>query len=298
MGIYAQEENKIDVAESAAVFLEEYSDDFQENFFEALKQKGIENYDKAVNLLLKSKQLEPDNDVVDYELAKAYLADKQALFAQDYAVSAVSKVPENPWYLQTLVEILKKQNLSITEVETDIPLDNIKLQENLALIYYKNGEYTESLKILNGIKNSTFANGLIIKVNDAEKRRAKSFTTTSFSTTVINRSDNPAEDALIGYKARIKGLIMGKSYLLLEQIAKEALESYPSYPYFYYAYGLALNNKGKYRDAIEVLESGADFLVGNIATANKLYTELVTAYKGINNTTKANMYLRKIRPGF
>lgn len=36
--------------ESAEISLELYSDEFQEYFFEALKQKGIENYDKAINL--------------------------------------------------------------------------------------------------------------------------------------------------------------------------------------------------------------------------------------------------------
>ena len=37
---------------SADVFLEEYTDEFQEKFFEALKQKGIENYDRAGQGLL------------------------------------------------------------------------------------------------------------------------------------------------------------------------------------------------------------------------------------------------------
>ena len=54
-GTYAQEEQ-----ESAEVYLEEYTDEFQENFFEALKQKGIQNYDRAVDLFLKCKQLEPN----------------------------------------------------------------------------------------------------------------------------------------------------------------------------------------------------------------------------------------------
>ena len=37
--IYAQEEQEIDIEQSAEVFLEEYSDAFQENFFEGLKQR-------------------------------------------------------------------------------------------------------------------------------------------------------------------------------------------------------------------------------------------------------------------
>ena len=33
--------------ESAEFFLEEYTDEFQNLFFEALKHKGIQNYDRA-----------------------------------------------------------------------------------------------------------------------------------------------------------------------------------------------------------------------------------------------------------
>jgi hypothetical protein len=50
--LFAQDEE-----ESAAVSLEAYTDEFQEHFFEALKQKGIENYDKAINELLVCRQL-------------------------------------------------------------------------------------------------------------------------------------------------------------------------------------------------------------------------------------------------
>lgn len=53
--------------ESAEISLELYSDEFQEYFFEALKQKGIENYDKAINLLIKCKKLQPLETAVDYD---------------------------------------------------------------------------------------------------------------------------------------------------------------------------------------------------------------------------------------
>ena len=39
------------------------SDDFQENFFEALKQKGIENYELALNALEKAEVAAGDNQV-------------------------------------------------------------------------------------------------------------------------------------------------------------------------------------------------------------------------------------------
>ena len=66
--------------ESSEVFLEEYTDKFEETFFEALKQKGIENYDRAINLLLECKAMEPFDATIDHELAKAYFSDKEIYF--------------------------------------------------------------------------------------------------------------------------------------------------------------------------------------------------------------------------
>ena len=111
----------MDIDESAEVFLEDYSDAFQENFFEALKQKGIENYDKAINLLLECKLIDATNSVVDHELAKVYLVDKQYAMAQDYAISALLSEPENLWYLNTLVSTIQMQGSSLDQMDINIP---------------------------------------------------------------------------------------------------------------------------------------------------------------------------------
>ena len=108
--LYAQEpEEEFNEQKSAELFLENYSDEFQENFFEALKQKGIENYDKAINLLLKCKNIDPGKLVVDHELAKVYLKEKEYPLAEDYAFEALQNEPDNLWYADTFVEALRKQ---------------------------------------------------------------------------------------------------------------------------------------------------------------------------------------------
>ena len=124
------QEPDMDIKESAEVFLEEYSDAFQENFFEALKQKGIENYDKAINLLLECKLIDANNSVVDHELAKVYLVDKQYTTAQDYAISALLSEPDNLWYLDTLVATIQMQGSSLDQLDINIPMENNKLREN------------------------------------------------------------------------------------------------------------------------------------------------------------------------
>lgn len=88
--------------ESAEISLELYSDEFQEYFFEALKQKGIENYDKAINLLIKCKKLQPLETAVDYELGINYFALKKFDEAAVYLFKAVEYNPDNYWYLDQL----------------------------------------------------------------------------------------------------------------------------------------------------------------------------------------------------
>lgn len=294
---YAQEKpTEINVEESAEVFLEEYSDEFEEAFFEALKQKGIENYDRAINLLLECKRLDDENIVVDHELAKAYSSNKNYNLARDYGVAALISEPENSWYLNTLVEILEKQGSSFEGLEMSMLSDNLKLQENLALIYYKKEKYEDALVILKKLKKTIFLDNLVSKINDSIAKRDKKRQKTSFSATVTNTSEGTS--SVIGYKGRIQGLIRTNNHMILKQVAAEALENFPSQPYFYYAQGYAFNKTGKHHDAIEVLEASLDYLVGDISLANKIYTELSEAYYGINNSVKANMYLRKVKPGF
>ncbi|WP_273568727.1 tetratricopeptide repeat protein [Maribacter halichondriae] len=293
---YAQEDQpEISLEPSAEVFLEDYSDEFQEKFFEALKQKGIENHDKAINLLLECKQLDDANSVVDHELAKAYFEDNQFISAQGHAVEAVLSEPANLWYLNTLVNILQNQGSSIEDVKSKIPMDNVKLQENLALIYFKKSNYEEALKVLKGIKGSSFTKELSSKINDSIENREQEEKSRSVSFSVTNEgSSNPLDD----YKVRIEGFIRGNNLGILDQLSAEALEIYPSLPFFYYARGYALNKKKKHKEAIEVLEAALDYLLDDPSLANKIYQQLADAYTATNNTSKANMYLRKVKPGF
>lgn len=292
---YAQEENEIDVEESAEVFLEDYSDDFQENFFEALKQKGIQNYDRAINFLLECKRLQPENKVVAYELAKSYHLDKKNIPAQEYAIEALNSDHENYWYLHTLISILNKQGNNITSLENQIPYENSVLKEHLAQIYFKEGKLEAALKVLKTLRSSKNTIALEQKINDSLKKKEVKKQTVSYTVSRENTGSNTIEN----YKMRIKGLMkMTSGNPLLVELTEEALESYPSQPYFYYSNGYALNRSKKFREAIEVLEAALDYLINDIALANKIYKELSDAYSAISNPSKANMYLSKIKPGF
>ena len=289
---------EMEVEDSAEVFLEEYSDDFQEKFFEALKQKGIENYDKAIHLLLACKQIDSDKKVVDFELAKVYRETKELSLAQEYAINAVNSDPENFWYLHTLISILDKNNRGFSEVAAEIPNQNIRLKQNLALIYYQMQQYRNALEVLNNLKTSTFTENLSAQIREGIKQIEENTETFTYSTTVGAEESTTETGTIMHYKTYIANLIRAKNFLILDPVSKEALENYPAQPYFYYARGLALNKKNKYHDAISVLEESLDYMLDDIPLANKIYQEISTAYTGLNNPVKANIYLQKIKPGF
>ncbi len=291
---YAQEEEKIDVEQSAEVFLEEYTDEFQESFFEALKQKGIQNYDRAISLFLECKRLEPTNSVVDYELAKANFLDKQYIRAQQYAVEALNAQPTDYWHLELLLNILEKQGSNVNTIKQNIPFLNNKLQENLAIIYFKRKKYKDALKVLEDFENSQFATDLAQKISDSIQKRTKT------QTTVLSHEIKPSkkeDDPLLLYKLKIEALLEKRDYKQMEEVSKEALDSYPLQPYFYYAYGKALNGVSKSLKATEVLESALDYILDNTELTNKIYIELSKAYTAIGNTSKANEYSSKIKSG-
>lgn len=294
--IYAQEERDIEVEQSAEVFLEEYSDAFQENFFEGLKQMGIRNYDRAITYFLECKRLQPQNTVVAFELAKFHLYDKQFEVAQEYALEAVQGEPENYWYAETLINIVEARKSVLEDIKDELPFNISELKSNIAEIYFLKGDYVTAQSILKKLKATKGNERLNQRINDSleiqkEKITSKGESIKKFSSEELNSVEE--------YKSTINELL--KTNLdadILLFTSEEAIERFPSQPFFYYANGIALNRSQKHNDAIEILETSLDYLIDDIVLENKIYKELAFAFTAINNTTKANMYLSKIKPGF
>lgn len=293
---YAQENQTIEIEQSAEVFLEEYSDTFQENFFEGLKQKGIRNYDRAITYFLECKRLQPQNTVVSFELAKFHLYDKQLILAQEYALEAVNGEPENYWYAETLVNVVEARKSILNEVKGELPWNNVELRSNLAEIYFLKKDYIMAQSVLKGLKATKSNDRLEQRIKDSLQTQTKKISTLQIpSSQVASEALNSIED----YKIKINELLnTNDDVVTLLAISEEAMESFPSQPFFYYSNGAALNRSQKREDAIEILETALDYVIDDIALENKIYKELANAYTAINNTSKANMYLSKIKPGF
>ena len=96
------------------------SDDFQNSYFESLKQKAIENYDKAITTLEKCLKLQPNNGNVYFELGKNYLAQKNYKQAYDSFEKATQIDPKNQWYWVGMYDVsyeTKDYNQAIINVQ-------------------------------------------------------------------------------------------------------------------------------------------------------------------------------------
>lgn len=130
--------------------LGDVSDEFQTAFFEALKQKGIENYDKAINLLIKCRELEPENASVHFELGKNYFELDKFLLAENALLKANNLKPNNRWVLEELYHLYsyQKKRLETTDILIQLNAITNTYSNDLINSYYQNNQYTKAIEFI------------------------------------------------------------------------------------------------------------------------------------------------------
>lgn len=146
---YAQEEEITDD-------LGNVSDKFQEYFFEALKQKGIENYDRAIDALEKAAKEKPEEAVVYFEMGKNYLFLKRYETAEEHFQKTIEKTGEKPEVLERLYEVYYQtgNDAAAIDVVKKLILSDSDYKEDLATLYVRTEQYAEALKILDELDRS------------------------------------------------------------------------------------------------------------------------------------------------
>ncbi|GGD16562.1 tetratricopeptide repeat protein [Hyunsoonleella pacifica] len=131
-------------------------DQFQELFFEALKQKGVENYDRAVDALQKCIEIDKSPAILYFELGKNYIKLKNFGAAEDALKTAVEKAPDNEWYLDELYGYYVSQNDLKKALKTVQQLVQYHpdYKQDLANLYVKMEKYDAALEILDELDAS------------------------------------------------------------------------------------------------------------------------------------------------
>lgn len=131
-------------------------DKFQDNFYESLKQKGIENYDKAVIALEKCLAAQPQNAVVNYELGKNYLNLKDYKKAYDYFQKASVLDPKNKWYYVGMYDVCyqtRDYNQAIVVVNKLIEFSPAYKEDLTALFMYTD-QFDKAFTLINELDES------------------------------------------------------------------------------------------------------------------------------------------------
>lgn len=126
-------------------------DKFQNFFYESLKQKGIENYDKAIEALQRCQELEPNNAVVYFELGKNYLAQKKYKDAYDNFEKVTHMDPKNRWAWVGMYDVCydtHDYNQAIIIVQKLIEF-KADYKEDLTSLYMNTQQYDKALELIN-----------------------------------------------------------------------------------------------------------------------------------------------------
>lgn len=132
---------------------ENVTDAFQENFFEALKQKGIENYELALAALNKAEKAANSDEnkaVVYFEMGKNHTYLKQYAEAEENFNKVLKNQGDRLDVLEQFYELYYQQReyeKSIPMVQKLIPLDE-DYKEDLANLFVLTKQYDKALEQL------------------------------------------------------------------------------------------------------------------------------------------------------
>ncbi|MCF6168564.1 hypothetical protein [Lutibacter sp.] len=285
--------------------LEENNLKFQTYFFEALKQKAIKNYTKAIENLEKCYEIDSLNIAVEFEFSKNELLLKNYAEAIFFIDKALVKEPKNNYLLKHKVVIYKAQGnfkdaIEIQKKVVEIQPKNI---DELLLLYFQNKDFIKAEKLIVEIEKKAFSTQRIKRFKKYLENRklldkkANVNITSSFSDInlkILKEAYNQKKE----YKILIEILKRELKKELFEALyndSLQALELFPAQPYLYKMNGLALNKLGKYNEAIDVLTLGIDFVIDNANMEADFYEELSKSYKGLNYMNKALKYMQKAK---
>ena len=129
----------------------------EDNFYEALKQRGIENYDKAIVAIQKCLEKEPKNPAFLYELGKNQLDLKNYVDAESAFKKAIELDNKQRWYWNGLYDVYyktKDYQKSIPIVEKLIEFD-ANMKEDLVSLYMNTNQHGKALELLKDMESKS-----------------------------------------------------------------------------------------------------------------------------------------------
>jgi len=297
---FAQE----DVASREAMLVEQQNINFQTFFFEALQQKAIGNYDKAIYALEACNNIDKESVAVLFEISKNYVYLSKLTEAEYYILKGLELEPLNLYMLRHLKEIKTKQNDYNGAIIIQNKIIKLKPEEeaDLVILYIKSGEIENAISLLKKLdKNNKLPEGLIslkeslLQENPItiEKRNNSTFKEEPKSKTDILKEDYKLKKDYNSLKLLLDRELKTKQYLELLKDSEHAISLFPAQAYVYLMNGIALNNTRNYKGAIKILDSGLEYLIEDDELKAQFMDQLSLSYKGLGDNKMSSSYYKK-----
>lgn len=172
------------------------TDKFEDYFYESLKQKGIENYDRAITELEHCLKLKPNDAVVYSEMGKNYFALKN--YEQSYASfeKAAQIDPKNKWFWVGMYEAsyaAKNYNQALISIQKLIGFDEI-YKEDLTSLYMVTQQYDKALVLINEL-NETIGKTVLRDNYKSQILSQGQYQNTEMDDLILRIEKNPKEQS-------------------------------------------------------------------------------------------------------
>lgn len=275
---------------------------FENHYFEALKYKAIGNYSKAIIELEICQDLFKDNNSIIFELSKNYYLLNKFSEAQLYLDKVLKKEPDNYWYLEHAKNIylrLYQLDNAITIQKKMISL-NPKVAEDMIPLYIRKKEYQKAIKYIGELESNGLTSSKLLRYRELIELNTKRIVT----------KKELKETEIVSLTKLKEQFESGKKYTILEKILTEELNAknfdnlliysnkgldlFPAQPSIYLMNSYALSHQKKYSEAIDVLNTGIDFVFDDSKLLIAFHQQLAKCYQETNQTNKEQEHLKTI----
>ncbi len=268
--------------------------DFQKYFFDAVTEKAINNYQKAINHLEECNRLIPNSIAVLFEFSKNYCFLNKLPEAIEYAQQALSLEPENIWIQEHLVAVYKKSGdfKEAIDIQEKIGEKFPQKRRELVYLHLQNEDRKSANKVIDELAKAKLLNSKLRRIK-SNIRKKKSKLLAKVTNNARLKSAFEKEKSFKNFRELLQKLDAENHQYLLAY-SEQGLSLFPAQPFVYLMNGKALNRINRFEKAIEALENGIDFVIDNQRLENRFYIELVKSYKAIGDFKNMKKYQKKL----
>ncbi len=190
-------------------------------FFNALKEKTLNNYDNALDIFNKCLAIDGNNDAVLFEIAKIHVARTQYNLAFPAIEKAVQLNPNQEWYLQLLAQMNEDTNNQKAAADAykkllELYPDRVEYFFKLANAYIFSGQYVEAIKIYDRLESQ------IGVTEDVSVQKQKVY----IKTKKIDKAVEEADKLIDSNPAEVRYYMMAGEILMSNNLPDRALSYY------------------------------------------------------------------------